>query len=188
MKEYGALLADDPSGRPERASSPRGQGRARAPRRRRLRPTRWRGPRSKKRVTRSAGAVGLPKSARPARHPRRERSPRPASALPTTTPAISLTLRGQVGPARSPRGSSGAYVVPLADADRCCGSAGIYNVLHPDERPPSCGKIGRLKESGATVVAAANPGCSPADRGRCAPRVAVRVAHPLELLDEEGNR
>ena len=80
----------------------------------------------------------------------------------------------------------GLQLVPLADSDRCCGSAGIYNLLHPEEgalilEP----KLRRLRESGADVVAAANPGClMHIAAGARRAGLPLRVAHPLELLDE----
>src|SRR5262245_2793614 len=54
----------------------------------------------------------------------------------------------------------GLSLVPLADADRCCGSAGIYNLLHPEVAKTILGaKLARIAASGATIVTAANPGC-----------------------------
>jgi glycolate oxidase iron-sulfur subunit len=80
----------------------------------------------------------------------------------------------------------GLTLVPLADADRCCGSAGIYNVLHPDVAAQIlAAKIERLKASGATIAAAANPGCLlQIASGAREAGIPLRVAHPLELLDE----
>lgn len=80
----------------------------------------------------------------------------------------------------------GLTLAPLADADRCCGSAGIYNLLHPDVAGAILeAKIERLRASGATIVAAANPGCLlQIASGVRAAGLSLRVAHPLELLDE----
>ena len=80
----------------------------------------------------------------------------------------------------------GLELVPLADADRCCGSAGIYNLLHPDEADRILEpKLERLAASGAEVVSAANPGClMHLAAGARAAGQALRVQHPLELLDE----
>jgi glycolate oxidase iron-sulfur subunit len=80
----------------------------------------------------------------------------------------------------------GLTLVPLADADRCCGSAGIYNLLHPDVAAAILEeKIARLEASGASIVAAANPGCLlQIASGARAAGIPLRVAHPLELLDE----
>src|SRR5262249_22002935 len=80
----------------------------------------------------------------------------------------------------------GLALVPLADADRCCGSAGIYNLLHPDVAEAILdAKVERLKASGATIAAAANPGCLlQIAQGARRAGVPLRVVHPLELLDE----
>ncbi len=80
----------------------------------------------------------------------------------------------------------GLALVPLADADRCCGSAGIYNVLHPEVAGAILeAKLERVRGSGATIVAAANPGCLlQLAAGVRKAGLAVRAAHPLELLDE----
>ncbi len=80
----------------------------------------------------------------------------------------------------------GLELVPLTDADRCCGSAGIYNLLHPKEAQAILDpKLARLASSGADVVAAANPGCLmqiAAGARRAGLRLETR--HPLELLGE----
>lgn len=80
----------------------------------------------------------------------------------------------------------GLTLVPLADADRCCGSAGIYNLLHPDVAGAIlASKLERLKASGATIVAAANPGCLlQIASGAREAGIPLRAVHPLELLDE----
>lgn len=74
--------------------------------------------------------------------------------------------------------------VPLTESDRCCGSAGIYNLLQPGPAAAlGAAKLKRLHESGATVLTAANPGCLLHLRS-----VALRAGsdvqclHPLELL------
>ena len=51
-------------------------------------------------------------------------------------------------------------LVPIADADMCCGSAGVYNLLSPG--PASVlgrRKASAIRASGADLVAAGNPGC-----------------------------
>lgn len=79
----------------------------------------------------------------------------------------------------------GLAIAPLAQADRCCGSAGIYNLLEP--APAAAlgrAKLERVAQSGATLLTAANPGCllHLAAGARRAGRP-VRALHPLELLD-----
>jgi glycolate oxidase iron-sulfur subunit len=74
----------------------------------------------------------------------------------------------------------------LPNADICCGSAGIYNVLHTDmamavlER-----KMGAVAMVSPDVIATANPGCMLQLRaGAKLYGRGERVAHVVELLDE----
>ncbi|MFL5732618.1 MAG: (Fe-S)-binding protein, partial [Chloroflexia bacterium] len=90
---------------------------------------------------------------------------------------------------RQPRsvleGIPGVELVPIAEADICCGSAGIYNLVEPQpaselgER-----KAGNILDTGADIVATANPGCilqiEAASRRLGRP---LKVVHPVELLD-----
>ena len=79
----------------------------------------------------------------------------------------------------------GLELLPLADADQCCGSAGIYNLVEPDTSDAVLApKLKRIAETGADYVATGNPGCMMqigAGLMRSASR--VRVVHPIELLD-----
>ena len=79
----------------------------------------------------------------------------------------------------------GLQLVPLRDADFCCGSAGIYNLLHPEvAREFLNRKLDRLAETGAQVVVSGNPGCllqiamGLRERG-----IPMRAAHTVEVLD-----
>jgi glycolate oxidase iron-sulfur subunit len=78
----------------------------------------------------------------------------------------------------------GLTLVDLPDSELCCGSAGVYNLLEPE----MAGELGRAKaarirESGARVVAAGNPGCLLQIRQHCeAAGLAVEVVHPVTLL------
>jgi glycolate oxidase iron-sulfur subunit len=80
----------------------------------------------------------------------------------------------------------GLELVELAEADLCCGSAGSYNLTEPAmARRLRERKIDRIAATGADCVVAANPGCALQIRAGLAARgLAVRVAHPVELLDE----
>ena len=75
-------------------------------------------------------------------------------------------------------------LVDLPDGELCCGSAGIYNLLEP-EMAGELGrrKAGRIRETGARVVAAGNPGCLMQIRQHCrALGLEVEVVHPVTLL------
>jgi glycolate oxidase iron-sulfur subunit len=78
----------------------------------------------------------------------------------------------------------GVRLVPLPDSDLCCGSAGVYNLFEPEvaERLLDM-KVARIAEAGARIVAAGNPGCVLQIAKGCRQRrLAVEVAHPVELL------
>ena|SRR5579872_623135 len=74
--------------------------------------------------------------------------------------------------------------MPLSD--HCCGSAGIYNVLHTDMAMSLLTKkIDLVHGTRATVVATANPGCMlQLEAGVRKAGLSIRVAHVVELLDE----
>jgi glycolate oxidase iron-sulfur subunit len=79
----------------------------------------------------------------------------------------------------------GVELVPFAEPDMCCGSAGIYNLVQPDAaRDLGMRKVQHLAAAAPDVVASANPGCtlqiaaSATALGR-----AFSVLHPIELVD-----
>jgi glycolate oxidase iron-sulfur subunit len=80
----------------------------------------------------------------------------------------------------------GLQLIELKESEICCGSAGIYNVVHNEmaERLLAA-KMQRIEETGAEVILTANPGCLLQLRAGAAraekPR---RVVHVVELLDE----
>jgi glycolate oxidase iron-sulfur subunit len=78
----------------------------------------------------------------------------------------------------------GAEVVELENSDRCCGSAGIYNLLHPEMAEPLLEyKLGTVRAVAPTVVAVANPGCLlHMEAGARRQKLGMRFAHPLEIL------
>jgi glycolate oxidase iron-sulfur subunit len=79
----------------------------------------------------------------------------------------------------------GLTLVPLPDADRCCGSAGIYNLIEPETaRAVLEPKLAHIAATGAPVVATGNPGCHMQIGGGARQRgLALRVCHPVDLLD-----
>ena len=75
--------------------------------------------------------------------------------------------------------------VPLEGAERCCGGAGVYNLLEP---ALSAGvlkeKLAHIRETGAKVLATGNPGCQmQIGAGSLAEDMELKVCHPVELLD-----
>jgi glycolate oxidase iron-sulfur subunit len=83
------------------------------------------------------------------------------------------------------RSIPGLELVDVPDADMCCGSAGIYNLVEPR----SADDIGRRKAEAvlstkAVLLASANPGCSLQIRRMLEERgAAMEAAHPVEILD-----
>jgi glycolate oxidase iron-sulfur subunit len=78
----------------------------------------------------------------------------------------------------------GLRLVELTESDLCCGSAGVYNLLHPEVADQLLArKVERIRETGATIVASGNPGCLLQIAKGCRERgVPVEVVHPVELL------
>ena len=80
----------------------------------------------------------------------------------------------------------------LPGSDKCCGSAGIYSVLHPDmARAVLDDKIADIAAAvpRPEFVATGNPGClMQIGAGVAAAGLDIRVAHPVELLDESYRR
>ncbi|MGI8919199.1 MAG: (Fe-S)-binding protein [Pyrinomonadaceae bacterium] len=76
-------------------------------------------------------------------------------------------------------------LVPLEGAERCCGGAGVYNLLEPEMSEGVLQeKLGRIRETGATLLATGNPGCQmQIAAGAQIAEMQLRVCHPVELLD-----
>jgi len=74
--------------------------------------------------------------------------------------------------------------VPLLGADRCCGSAGIYNLTHPEMADRLLArKLDEIAATGADLVVTANPGCQmQLDAGLRLRGAAVEVRHLAEVL------
>ncbi len=75
----------------------------------------------------------------------------------------------------------GIELVELVDATKCCGSAGVYNITQPEQagklQREKCDRIG---DTGADLVATANPGCHLQIENGLAG--SAEVAHPVSLL------
>lgn len=54
----------------------------------------------------------------------------------------------------------GLELVEMRESDWCCGSAGVYNLTHPEIAEEALAwKVQAIIDSGAQVIASANPGC-----------------------------
>jgi glycolate oxidase iron-sulfur subunit len=79
----------------------------------------------------------------------------------------------------------GLDLVEMRDGDRCCGSAGIYNLTEPEmaERL-GAQKATNVADTGAEVVVSANPGCLIQLRAHLGKQGApVRAVHLADILD-----
>ena len=89
-------------------------------------------------------------------------------------------------PRRLLRSLPGVELAPLPNADWCCGSAGVYNLTHPDMANAQLeGKLAAVASVDPEVVVASNPGCLlHMRRGAAASGLGARFVHLVELLGE----
>lgn len=75
-------------------------------------------------------------------------------------------------------------LVPLADSELCCGSAGIFNIFEPEMADRLLAlKIARIAATGARTVVTGNPGClMQIARGARERGLDLAVVHPVTLL------
>ena len=80
----------------------------------------------------------------------------------------------------------GLELVELPGTEICCGSAGIYNLVHPEIAGPLLeAKMDAIGSTAAELIVTANPGCQLQLRVGVAHRgTGQRVVHVMELLDE----
>lgn len=78
----------------------------------------------------------------------------------------------------------------LEGSERCCGGAGIYNLLEPQlSREVLAEKLGHIEATGAQILATGNPGCQmQIGAGALLAGMKLRTCHPVELLDESYAR
>ncbi len=79
----------------------------------------------------------------------------------------------------------GLELVEMEGSDRCCGSAGIYNLVQPGySRQILDEKMTALRQTGAEAVVAPNPGCMlQIASGIRAHGMTMHVHHLIDLLD-----
>lgn len=79
----------------------------------------------------------------------------------------------------------GLELVPLVEADMCCGSAGTYNVTQPAlSKALLDRKMAHVLASGAEMLITANPGCQmQLEAGVHASGAHVSVMHLMDVLD-----
>jgi glycolate oxidase iron-sulfur subunit len=88
------------------------------------------------------------------------------------------------------RATAGDKFVALKGSERCCGAAGIYNLLQPDMSQRVLNeKLAHIRESKASLLATGNPGCQMhIGAGASLAGMSLHVCHPVELLDQAYER
>jgi glycolate dehydrogenase iron-sulfur subunit len=81
-------------------------------------------------------------------------------------------------------------ILPLTDADQCCGAAGIYNLLEPEISGSVLEpKLAHIAATGADFVVTGNPGCQmQIGAGMMRTRTGRGTVHPIDLLDASYSR
>ncbi len=97
-------------------------------------------------------------------------------------------LHGQkisVQPRQVLRQIPGVQLKEPIDAALCCGSAGVYNMLQPEVADElGAAKVDNLLNTGADLIASANPGCSlQIGKHLSLQDRKIAIRHPIELLD-----
>ena len=84
------------------------------------------------------------------------------------------------------RTAAGEKFVALNGTERCCGAAGIYNLMQPEMSQHVLNeKLDHIKQTGAEILATGNPGCQMhIGAGACLAGMKLRVCHPIELVDQ----
>jgi glycolate oxidase iron-sulfur subunit len=79
---------------------------------------------------------------------------------------------------------------PLAGSERCCGGAGVYNLLEPELSGAVLNeKLVHIRATAAATLATGNPGCHmQIGAGTMLAGDSLNVCHPVELLDESYRR
>jgi glycolate oxidase iron-sulfur subunit len=84
------------------------------------------------------------------------------------------------------RAIAGQDFVALNGTERCCGAAGVYNLLQPEmSQRVLRDKLDHIKETGAAILATGNPGCQMhIGAGACLSGMKLTVCHPVEIVDQ----
>ena len=88
------------------------------------------------------------------------------------------------------RSVTGEDFVALDGTERCCGAAGVYNLLQPEmSQRVLKEKLDHIRETGAGILATGNPGCQMhIGAGACLSGMSLRVCHPVEIVDQAYER
>ena len=122
-----------------------------------------------------------------------DRNMRPIDAVVTYQDSCHLAHGQKIrnAPRQLLRMIPGLKLVEMTNSDLCCGSAGIYNILHTELSMDILHqKMNNVNLTQATIVATANPGCMIQLQAgvRRWGKGQERVVHVIELLDEAYSR
>jgi glycolate oxidase iron-sulfur subunit len=81
---------------------------------------------------------------------------------------------------------AGDKFVALNGTERCCGAAGVYNLMQPElSQRVLQEKLDHIKSTDAGILATGNPGCQMhIGAGACLSQMKLKVCHPIELVDQ----
>ena len=88
------------------------------------------------------------------------------------------------------RSIHGLNLSELYNAERCCGAAGIYNMLQPElSQQVLKEKLDAIDAAEADIVVTGNAGCQmQIGAGAALGEMGIQVCHPIELVDESYAR
>ena len=88
------------------------------------------------------------------------------------------------------RAVAGDKFVALNGTERCCGAAGIYNLMQPEmSQRVLQEKLDHVKSTHAGILATGNPGCQMhIGAGANLSQMELKVCHPIELVDQAYER
>ncbi len=88
------------------------------------------------------------------------------------------------------RNIQGLDFVALEGAERCCGAAGIYNMMQPElSRQILNEKVSNIEITEAAILATGNAGCQmQIGAGAKLAGINLQVCHPIELVDQSYAR
>jgi glycolate oxidase iron-sulfur subunit len=118
--------------------------------------------------------------------PRAGRSSRPIRVVYQDACHLAHGQRVRAQPRALLQAIDGVTLVDIAEPERCCGSAGIYNLSHPEiSRELQRDKVRAIVEASPDLVVTANPGCmlqiAAGLRDAGSP---ARVVHIARFLDD----
>ncbi len=118
--------------------------------------------------------------------PRADRAPRPLRVVYQDACHLAHGQRIRAQPRALLRAIDGVTVVEIADAERCCGSAGVYNLTQPDiSQELQRQKVAAILAARPDVIVSANPGCIlQMVAGLRAAGSTVPVVHIMRFLDD----